>query len=227
MADKPNIKLVSFDLDDALYDNQPVIARAEKLSKAYLRSQFEQQSHDFNYDDFLCIRRRLLAQNNPAFENMSYFRQQALMEYCHRLENKEKIAQQAFQLFINARSQAEIPQVIQKMIQSIAEKFLVVSISNGNCDPNQLSIGSHFLKNYSPLAGYRAKPHPQMLLTAINDFNLTPQQVLHVGDSIDKDGLASQQAGTHFVHFSPFATHCSLENEIAKVSEFLGIKVVI
>ena len=227
MADKPNIKLVSFDLDDALYDNQPVIAQAEKLSKAYLQSQFELQCRDFDYDNFLRIRRRLLAQDNPAFENMSYFRQQALMEYCHLLENKEKIAQQAFQLFINARSQAEIPQAIHNMVQSVAANFLVVSVTNGNCDPNQLSVGSYFLKNYSPLAGYRAKPHPQMLLTTINDFNLTPQQVLHVGDSIDKDGLASQQAGTHFVQFSPFAPHCSLENEIAKVSEFLGIKVVI
>lgn len=220
-----SIKLVSFDLDDTLYDNKPVIAAAESACHDFLQQQFLQQSVSFDYAVFQQIRRRLLTSDDPKMENMSFFRQQALLEFCHTLDHKERIADEAFDVFIKARCDVSIPPAIVQMLRCLAKNFQLVSITNGNCDVAQLVIADYFSKNYSPVNGYRAKPHPQMVSTAIKDFDLEPQQVLHVGDSKSKDGLAAKRANTNFLLFSPFTEFGSLEREVKKLTQYLGVEM--
>lgn len=224
-ASAQSIKLVSFDLDDTLYDNKPVIVAAESACHDFLQQQFLRQSVSFDYAVFQQIRRRLLTSDDPKMENMSFFRQQALLEFCQALDHKEQIVEQAFKVFIKVRCEVAIPPVIMRMVQCLAENFQLASITNGNCDVTQLAIANYFSKNYSPVNGYRAKPHPQMVSTAIKDFDLLPQQVLHVGDSKSKDGLAAKRANTNFLLFSPFTEFGSLEREVKKLTQYLGVEM--
>ena len=59
---KPVFKVLSFDLDNALYDNQPVITHAEQCSSDYLHAEFEKQGKSFKLsfdcnDDLLAFRK--------------------------------------------------------------------------------------------------------------------------------------------------------------------------
>ena len=218
------IKLISFDLDNALYDNQPVLRKAEQLSAEYLRQEFEKQSLEFKFENFLAIRRRMLGENNPLYENLSLFRRQALAQFCSGLTHCDDIVEQAFKLFINARSDAEIPQEIGETLEELAKEFILVSVTNGNCDPNKLSVGHLFSKNYSPQDGFRAKPHPQMLLTALDDFSLDQSALLHVGDSPEKDGAAAAAANVNFLHFAPFESNNTVTESTRALYQTLGLK---
>lgn len=199
-----HFKLLSFDLDNALYDNQPVLENAERLSATYLQQQFLAQKKVFDIENFNQLKQKLLQSGDPAYENLSYFRLLALKNFCNPLTHATAIAEKAFNLFIQARSQVIVPDAIEQMLQTLSTNYTLVSVSNGNCDINQSTIGCYFSKNYSPIDGYRAKPNPQMLLQVIRDFNLAPEQILHIGDSISKDAAAAEKAGVSFFHFAPF-----------------------
>ena len=111
---------------------------------------------------------------------------------------------QAFEIFIKARNKIKIEKEILNLLAELSTQYILVSVTNGNCDASQLSIASLFEKHYSPASGYRSKPNPQMLDQVIQDFNLEPSQVLHIGDRDDSDGLAAKQANCHYYHFAPF-----------------------
>jgi len=205
------IKLVSFDLDNTLYDNVPVISFAEQQSRNYLKAEFKKQNRVFDHQLFVDYRNQLvsseknLRDDQPSqYENLSYLRQQVLLHFCEKLENSLEIANQAFELFIKYRNIITIETHISVLLKQLEKKYILVSVTNGNCEVNKLSIGNLFKENYSPLTGYRAKPHPQMLNQIIKDFNLEASQVIHIGDRDDSDGLAAKQAGCLYYRFEPF-----------------------
>ena len=54
--------------------------------------------------------------------------------------------------------------------------------------------------NGETTAPYRLKPSPQSLISAANQLGLPCNQCLVLGDRLDADGLAAQQAGMAFRH---------------------------
>ncbi len=205
------IKLISFDLDNTLYDNWPVIKKAEEKSQGYLKQAFEKQNKVYNHQTFLSHRERLLAlkiklpeEQKRQFENLSWLRERVLKKCCESLENHDKIALQSFQIFIDYRNRVSIREEIRAMLNQLSGKFALATITNGNCDAGQLSISHLLERNYSPTQGFRAKPHPEMIFRLFEDFSLEPNQVLHVGDQYESDGIAAEEAGCQFHHFEPF-----------------------
>ena len=203
------IKLISFDLDNTLYDNQPVINLADQKSKEFLSQEFSKQNKKFDYSKLKKIKYELVVSqqkttNSFHYDNLSRLREDALLIFCNELDDGSNTAQKALDIFLNYRSKVEIDQEIKELLISLSKKYQLVSVTNGNCDAKKLSIGDLFLKNYSPVEGFRAKPHPQMLNQILIDFNLKPEQVLHLGDREDSDGLAAKKAGCHYYQIDPF-----------------------
>ena len=215
------LKVISFDLDNALYDNQPVLERAEALSAEFLKTEFLAQGRVFRVEQFSQIKLSLLASGDIRYENLSYSRQIALQQFCQPLQNNRTIADKAFQVFIQARSEVEIASEIYQLLCELKERYQLVSVSNGNCDPRRLSLALLFSGHYSASSGYRAKPHPQMLMKVLRDFGLRPDQLLHVGDSIEKDGVAASRADVAFYHFAPFQPTSDLACCCRRLSEYL------
>lgn len=203
-------RVISFDLDDTLYANPPVLAAAEKACEDYLAEQFSAHQIPFSYRDFEAIKSRLMLSSDPAFDDLTLVRRTALQQICQPLPRSEQHAEKALLLFLTRRSQVTIEPAIDSLLSQLAAKFSLVAITNGNCEVGKLSIGHYFSRHYSPCQGFRAKPHPQMLLQVIADFSLQTGQLVHVGDSLAKDGLAAQSAGADFIAFSPFSGEISL-----------------
>ena len=201
---KSAIKVLSFDLDNALYDNAPVIAHAERCSSEFLQAEFEKQGQVFELEAFLSIRQSLLEQNNPAFENLSRMRKHALSILCGDLNNAEYIAAEAFSRFIKARSLIRVEPEIEAMLSKLSAKFTIVSASNGNCDIASTEIGEYFDSRWSATDDLRAKPHPEMLQAICKHYSIAPENLLHIGDSEAKDGGSAQAAGAAYFKLAPF-----------------------
>lgn len=205
------IKLLSFDLDNTLYDNRPVIKLAELKSKAYLSQEFKRQSVTFDFDHFLSIRNDLMniksknqSNLNHKLENLTYLRQLVLEKFCEPLENSKQICQKALDIFLKYRSQVEVPDEIIQLLEYLKKRFVVISLTNGNCDPYQTAMGDYFEKHYAPHHGFRAKPHKQMLEIVKQDFSMESDHILHIGDQPETDGKAAENANCGFFYFSPF-----------------------
>ncbi len=217
-----NFRLISFDLDNTLYDNQPVIERAEKLSSDYLAKAFSSQNQSYTLSDFYLIRDKLLKFNDVRYENLSYLRQQSLKELCATLDNANEIAEQAFSIFITARSEIIYPKAIELMLSQLAQKFILVSATNGNCDIFKTQLGQYFHSHWSTSQGFRAKPQPEMLEQIIKNYNLTNDQLLHVGDSIIKDGGSAQLANVSFFEFAPFKKNVQINQLINSLLNYVA-----
>jgi len=198
------IKVISFDLDNTLYDNSPVIARAEIKSQGYLALEFKKQNKKYDVNIFKEIRQTLFESNDIAFDNLTYLREECLRQVCSALQNSESIVQQATAIFIDLRQQASIPKEIIGMIENLSKHYTLVSITNGNCDASNLAIGKYFDKNYSPQQGHRAKPHTAMYQKVLDDFQIDAEQLLHIGDEEKSDGLGAKNIGCQFHLFQPF-----------------------
>lgn len=211
------IKVVSFDLDNTLYDNSPVIKKAEKASQKYLAKEFEKQNKIFDVNQYISVRKELIKNNDIAFDNLTYLRQECLKQVCAELHDSSQVVQKATEIFISFRQKAKTPKKINHMIKKLSERFILVSITNGNCDANNLTIGKYFKKNYSPQQGYRAKPNIEMFEKVKSDFELNPGELLHIGDEERTDGLGATNASCQFFLFTPFKTgvYQTVDNFIA------------
>jgi FMN hydrolase / 5-amino-6-(5-phospho-D-ribitylamino)uracil phosphatase len=215
------LSVISFDLDNTLYDNSPVIAAAEQFNQSFLAKHFKQQQQPFDISRFSKIRQQFLEDDNTAFENLTYLREQVLLRFCDKLTGRDDIVQQTLAGFIERRQRVSIEPQITKLLDELRGRYRIISVTNGNCDAKQLSIGHVFSKNYSPQDGYRSKPHPQMLVQACHDMAIEPQQLLHVGDSILSDQLAAKNANCQFHYFSPFTDEANLTSQVEQISKLL------
>jgi putative hydrolase of the HAD superfamily len=218
---RDDIKLISFDLDNTLYDNTPVLSRAESIIESYLEDKFNEQNQPFDYENYLAVRKNLLSKNDPAFDDVTLLRKTALESFCGALKNNTEIIDEALDVFMQARSEIDMPQVIQGMLLGLSKDYMLVTITNGNCDIQKHSIATAFKKHYSPSMGYRAKPHPKMLNQVMADFDIQPNQMLHIGDSIEMDGGGAINAGVNFYHFAPFNVSTNLEDCCCQLVQFV------
>lgn len=214
MLNTNKIKVISFDLDNTLYDNSPVIARAEIKSQEYLALEFEKQNKNYDVNIFKEIRQTFFESNDIAFDNLTHLREECLRRICSALQNSESIVQQATEIFINLRQQASIPKEITAMLKNLSERYTLVSITNGNCDASNLAVGEYFDKNYSPQQGHRAKPHIAMYQKVLDDFQIDAEQLLHVGDEVKSDGLGAKNIGCQFHLFQPFINSECIQESI-------------
>ncbi|WP_196139746.1 HAD-IA family hydrolase [Aliikangiella sp. G2MR2-5] len=219
-----SFEVISFDLDNALYDNQPVLNNAEAACNQVLDIEFAAQGQVFQVEAFQAIRRQLLTENNIQYENLSHFRKCALNQLCRGLKDSARIVEKAFTQFIRYRSQITVLPEIMSMMSALSQKYTLVAVSNGNCDLTRTALSPFFEKHYSPTFGFRAKPHPQMLQAVISDFYITADKLLHVGDSMDKDGQSASAAECEFYHFAPFQGELSVGQHCTRLINFVSNK---
>lgn len=218
------IKVISFDLDDTLYDNRPIIKAAEEASHDYLQQVFATQNKSYNRANFSELRNELLKADPARYENLTSLRRQVLKVICSDLENSELIAENALRIFLVKRNEVQIPNEIVKLIEILSTQYKLVTATNGNCSGKELAIGNYFEKHYSTEQGFKAKPHPQMLKKAIIDLQISPKSLLHIGDSKAKDGKAAVSANCQFYRFSPFENESrNFNNEIKKLKQVFYI----
>ncbi len=202
------IKAISFDLDDTLYSNKPVMLAIEKKMITY-------------FAGLVIFKSRMSTKPNILDQYFwSHFRRQAILNYptlahdvvqvrlvTYRLgfislglsENiAEQQAQAALDYFITLRSDFTVPEQSKKLLANLSEKLPLVAISNGNVDTKMIGISHYFQHVYH--AGWQVdgtllkqKPASDMFNLACQQLAIKPSQLLHVGDC----GRADIQGALH------------------------------
>ena len=184
------IRAISFDLDDTLYDNRPVIERAEQWMVAYMRDTYLQTAM---YDRAWWLRlKQRLQQEQPALvDDVSLCRrvllQQGLMAGGMKKAEAKLEAEKVFAHFLEVRSQVAVPDTTRRVLSALAKKYPLVVISNGNVLVERLGLDEHFQYILKAGGGFRMKPAPDLFASMAERLNLPPQQILHVGDDVLTD----------------------------------------
>ena len=184
------VRAISFDLDDTLYDNRPVIEHAEQWMVAHMRDRYLETAM---YDRSWWHRLKLeLQRQQPALvDDVSLCRrvllQRGLMEggMAETLARQE--AESVFALFLEVRSQIAVPDTTRRILSALAQKYPLVVITNGNVLLERLGLEGQFQHVLKAGGGFRMKPAPDLFTDMARRLQLAPQQILHVGDDVTTD----------------------------------------
>lgn len=192
------VKALSFDLDDTLYDNQPVIERAEALALAEMQQSYPCTANtDIRF--WRKLRRQLLQQQPELISDMGQLRRSGLELGFRQLGMPATQIPQAvelsFQRFYLYRSDFQVAAPIVQVLKKLAQKLPLVAITNGNVDLQAIGISDHFSFSLHASLQQPMKPHPCMFQLAAEKLQLPAGQILHIGDNLEKDVMGAKNAG--------------------------------
>ncbi|WP_288064985.1 HAD-IA family hydrolase [Rodentibacter caecimuris] len=192
-------KVISFDLDDTLYDNRDVIRRA--VSRFVQYTQTLTQCPTFE-TEWLAWKDRIAQENPLLSENVTEWRKEALRQFLHA-QNKsvveiDRTLSLAMNEFLHWRHQIHLPQETFRILNELKNHYKLSVITNGNVAPSRIGLSQFDLVLRGGEHG-RAKPHKDLFLQTADYFNVSPQEILHVGDHLTTDVQGAIQAGCQAV----------------------------
>ncbi|NWA63672.1 5-amino-6-(5-phospho-D-ribitylamino)uracil phosphatase YigB [Pantoea sp. B9002] len=192
------IKAITFDLDDTLYDNHPVIRKTTAESHAALQA-YHPALREFTPADYQALRNELLTREPEIYHDVSEWRRRsvelALLNVGLSKAEATAGASDVMSVFHQWRSEVTMPEETHQTLTWLGERVPLVAITNGNACPEKLGIHHHF--QFALRAGPhgRAKPWQDMYHLAAERLNIAPQHILHVGDDLTTDIAGSLRAG--------------------------------
>lgn len=201
------IKLISFDLDNTLWDNDPVLLRAEQACYDYLGQEAPQLTAQYSLNDLASMRLQMMATSPQLAAQVSKTRklamQQALEAVNHDTTKIKALVEQAFLRFHNERNKIDLfPQAVP-MLEALHKHYTLASITNGNSDLTKVGLNHFFAFSLSAEIVGAKKPRPNIFHAALNKAGIKAQEMIHIGDHPEDDIAGAQQLGIHTLWFNP------------------------
>lgn len=184
------IKAMTFDLDDTLYDNRPVIRQLEKQMQVWMHKQHPisvTQSPQWWFE-----LKQSLAKHDPWLRHdVTLWRHRVietgLIQLGYESQEARLAADDAITLALQWRSDFEVPQETHRVMAQLAQRYPLVAITNGNVDAERIGLADYFLQVLKAGDDGCAKPHRDMFDKACQHLRLPAHYILHVGDHLLTD----------------------------------------
>lgn len=204
---KHPIKVITFDLDDTLWDVQPTLNAAEHCVYQWLRQYAPLLVEQFSLQQLIDWRHRVYLQQPDLAHQISQLRITALqlaMEHSGYSQNRSiELATGAFAIFLDARHQVTLFDSVLPLLEQLQNQYRLGILTNGNADVFRLELGQYFEFAYRAEQLNASKPAADHFLAAQAFSQCQPQQMIHIGDHIDHDVTAAIDAGWHAIWFNP------------------------
>jgi putative hydrolase of the HAD superfamily len=189
------IRAVTFDLDNTLWDVDPVLARAEERWLQWLRENCPRIPERLSLDDMRTARMQLAAREPHKAHDFTYLRIASLAQHARECGYDESIAEAAFEIFITARNQLDLYADVRPGLHRLRARYALGTLSNGNADLSRIGLADLFSVSLNARSVGAAKPDRRCFERLVEDLRLEPQEVIYVGDDPLLDVEAARGAG--------------------------------
>ncbi len=193
------IRLITFDLDDTLWSVQEVMTAANGELRRWLQKQVPGFSELFDDERMARLRQALIQQSPQLRHDLSALRvavlTQALIEFGQSQREAKNLAESAFAVFLHARHQVRYYPSIEHTLSTLAGRYTLAALSNGNADVARLRVGAHFSFSYSAASVGSSKPDPAMFKAALERAQVPAAAAIHIGDHLVDDVRGAQRVG--------------------------------
>ena len=201
------IRLVTFDLDNTLWDNDPVLQRAEQACYQYLAERAPTLGQHYDVATLARLRLELMQNSPPLAAQVSKVRklamQRALEDSQYPAEQIPLLVESAFRCFYDERNRITLfPQTIP-LLQNLRNTYTLGSITNGNSDLEKIGLAEYFSFSLSAEKVGARKPRPNLFHGALHRGNAKPHEMVHIGDHPEDDILGARQLGIRTLWFNP------------------------
>jgi FMN hydrolase / 5-amino-6-(5-phospho-D-ribitylamino)uracil phosphatase len=197
------LKVLSFDLDNTLWDTPPVLQAAEQALESWLASHAPALARRYTAVGFAERRAGLLRERPELLHDVSAIRQHILADCAREADlppaQAHALAETAFAVFLAARQQVQLYPEVAACLTWAQRHFRLAAITNGNACVYRAGLGQWFCTAIDPRVAGVAKPHPRIFTLLCERLAVSPAQVLHIGDDPDADVRGAMGVGMRTV----------------------------
>jgi putative hydrolase of the HAD superfamily len=194
-----DIRAITIDLDDTLWEIHPVIHRAERGLYAWLGEQYPRITEMFSSED-IYHQRAAVADAFPQFSHdYTFMRREVLGRLGIAAGYGDHIVDDAMAVFDTYRNAVEIFPEVRPALAALRERYILVAVTNGNANLEMIGIDDLFHDIVTARTAGAAKPAQQIFDAAVRAAGSRPEQTLHVGDHPEFDVDGATCAGLHAV----------------------------
>ena len=204
----PRIVVVTFDLDNTLWNVDDVIRNAELVTRRWFDTNVPELYTSLKTEDFLAIRQRVLEERPDFAHNLSHMRREvferALISVGRASAEARDIAAEAFELFLEERHKVSYFDDALDVLERLASRHHLGALTNGNADISRLGLSRFFRFALSSADVGASKPSPEMFHAALSTVGAHAHEMVHVGDNPvdDIQGAADLGISTVWVNFA-------------------------
>lgn len=207
------VEAMTFDLDDTLYNNEPIIRRAEEALQAHI-AKHHKSAAALSANDWLALKRAAIKKDLRLASDMGQLRRVVLTAALSNtapeklktdLANSGELSEAVeacFNCFYNARSNFELADDVHEALKAVSSKLPLIGITNGNVNAQKVGIDGYFETIYHASTSRPMKPARDMFDEAAARLQIAPKHILHVGDNIIKDVQGAINAGYQAAWFA-------------------------
>ncbi len=196
---KPLPRVLSFDLDDTLWEVAPVIAAAEQALEDWLRQHYPRTLRHHTLDSMRALRSGVAQRFPHRVHDLTFLRRHALAEQLAEAGYDAQRADEALEVFLTERNRVQFYPDVRDALARLCGRHRLFALSNGNADLARVGLDRYFEGQINARAAGAAKPDARIFRALLDRAGVAPGEVLHVGDDPLADVVGAKRAGMHAV----------------------------
>lgn len=194
-----DIRALSIDLDDTLWDIAPVIEAAETAVQALLNQNFPEVAARFGTAELRALRTATAERHPDIAHDFTEVRRRTYAAALTECGRDPAQADSVLACFLAARNRVTLYPDVVPALSWLRSRLPLVALTNGNTDVRRLDISVHFAHVLRAREVGVLKPHRRMFQCACDALGLEPGEVLHVGDHPVEDIAGARATGMRAV----------------------------
>ncbi len=189
------IRAITLDLDNTLWDIDPVIRRAEATLWAWLTDNYPRIPATFSPEALLEMREAVVEEHLDKSHDFRFLRKKVLTQVAVHAGYTTDLVEPAFDVFDRARNEVDLYPDVMPGLEKLAGDFMLVAVTNGNANLERIGIRHLFEDVVAAAEAGFAKPARQIFEQAITRSGYSNEEILHVGDHPETDIDGARQVG--------------------------------
>lgn len=200
------IQLLTFDLDNTLWETEPVVVAAEVTLLGWLNQHAPRFTQQLDEQARRALRHEVLTAQPELRHRVTALRiavlEHGLLKAGYAAEHAHELALAGFEVFLEARHALSFFPHCEPLLEELSRHYQLATISNGNADVRRLGLEKYFKVIVSADEVGLSKPDPAPFLAALERAGVAPQQALHIGDHPVDDIAGARAVGLHTLWFN-------------------------
>jgi len=206
MRKTDSIQVITFDLDNTLWDVEQTIRGAEKSLRAWMGEHTPGALDVYASAEIDRIRAAVVSHNPTQRHDLSFLRTEILracmLESGLSESEAQESAEAAFDIFFVGRNNVVFFDNALKVLDDLSQEYRLFALTNGNADIQRVGIGQFFQGAVSSADVGASKPDPAMFSAVLTQAKVQASAAVHIGDHLSDDILGANRAGMHSIWFN-------------------------
>ena len=193
------IEVITFDLDNTLWDVEPALLRAEDAQRDWLLEHRPGSIETYDHDSLWEFKKSVWKRHPELVHHVSQMRIEMLYQMQLAAGYDEKLsragAEEAFEAFLQERHKVTLYEEALEVLEQLAGRFTLGALTNGNADIYKTDAAEYFDFAFLAEDVGASKPAPDMFHAALSRSGASAERIVHVGDNPEHDIQGAQAVG--------------------------------